>query len=180
MAAAIATICELGYRKASFAQIARRARLSSTGLISYHFGSRDELIGQVVSDVVTSIGSHMTRRLAGVSSAREALRTYIEGNIEFIGEHRQEMKALLEIFLNGGFGYGPGTDRAVVAPVEQILRDGHRTGEFRDFDPKVLATLVQRAVDGLPFLLAAEPDLDVAAYGAEVAIVFDLATRINP
>ncbi len=124
VAAAIATICELGYRKASFAQIARRARLSSTGLISYHFGSRDELIGQVVSDVVTSIGSHMTRRLAGVSSAREALRTYIEGNIEFIGEHRQEMKALLEIFLNGGFGYGPGADRAVVAPVEQILRDG--------------------------------------------------------
>jgi hypothetical protein len=42
-----------------------------------------------------------------------------------------------------------------------------------------MATLVQRAVDGLPFLLAAEPALDVQAYGAEVATVFDLATRAS-
>ncbi|MGN6678760.1 MAG: TetR/AcrR family transcriptional regulator, partial [Streptosporangiaceae bacterium] len=151
--------------------------LSSTGLISYHFGTRDELIEQVVSEIVTSIGSHMMQRLAGVTSATSALRTYIEGNIEFIGAHRQQMKALLEIFLNGGFEYGPESDQAVTAPIEQILRDGQRNGEFRDFDPKVMATLVQRAVDGLPFLLAAEPDLDVQAYGAEVATAFELATR---
>ena len=40
-----------------------------------------------------------------------------------------------------------------------------------------MATLIQRAVDGLPFLLAAEPNLDVQAYGAEVATVFELATK---
>ena len=175
--AAIATIGELGYRNASFAQIAKRAGLSSTGLISYHFGTRDELIEQVVHEIVASIGSHMMQRLAGVTSAAAALRTYIEGNVQFIGANREEMKALLEIFLNGGFDYGPESDQAVTAPIEQILRDGQRSGEFRDFDPKVMATLVQRAVDGLPFLLAAEPDLDVQAYGAEVATVFELATR---
>ncbi|HKR70439.1 MAG TPA: TetR family transcriptional regulator [Streptosporangiaceae bacterium] len=174
--AAIATICELGYRNASFAQIAKRAGLSSTGLISYHFGTRDELIELVVHEIVASIGSHMMQRLAGVTSAAAALRTYIEGNVQFIGANRQQMKALLEIFLNGGFDYGPESDQAVTAPIEQILRDGQRNGEFRDFDPKVMATLVQRAVDGLPFLLAAEPDLDVQAYGAEVATVFELAT----
>jgi AcrR family transcriptional regulator len=175
--AAIATICEVGYSNASFAQIAKRAGLSSTGLISYHFGTRDELIQQVVGEIVSSIGAHMMQRLAGVTSATEALRTYIEGNVEFIGAHPAQMKALLEIFLNGGFDYGPDSDQAVTAPIEQILRDGQRGGEFRDFDPKVMATLVQRAVDGLPFLLAADPDLDVAAYGREVATVFDLATR---
>jgi AcrR family transcriptional regulator len=175
--AAIATICDLGYRNASFAQIAKRAGLSSTGLISYHFGTRDELIEQVVNEIVAAIGSHMTERLAGVTSAAAALRTYIEGNVEFIGAHREQMKALLEIFLNGGFEYGPESDRAVTAPIEQILRDGQSSGEFRDFDPKIMATLVQRAVDGLPFLLAAEPGLDVEAYGAEVATAFDLATR---
>jgi len=178
--AAIATICELGYRYASFAQIAQRAGLSSTGLISYHFGTRDELIEQVVREIVTTIGSYMVQRLAGVTSATAALRTYIEGNVEFIGAHREQMKALLEIFLNGGFDYGPESDQAVTAPIEQILRDGQRGGEFRDFDPKVMATLVQRAVDGLPFLLAADPGLDVQGYGREVAMVFDLATRRTP
>jgi AcrR family transcriptional regulator len=177
--AAIETIADIGYRSASFAQIARRAGLSSTGLISYHFRSRDELIQQVVSQVVTAIGSHMTRRLANVGSPAVALRTYIEGNVEFIGGHQRQMKALLEIFLNGAFEYGPETEQAVISPIEQILRSGQDAGEFRSFDPKVMATLVQRAVDGLPFLLAAEPDTDVVAYGAEVALAFHLATKVN-
>lgn len=177
--AGIATIADVGYRNASYARIAKRAGLSSTGLISYHFRSRDELIQQIVDQVVTAIGSHMAQRLADVSSPAMALRTYIEGNVEFIGTNRQQMKALLEIFLNGAFDYGPETDQAVISPIEQILRAGQDAGEFRSFDPKVMATLVQRAVDGLPFLLAAEPDLDVEAYGSEVALTFDLATRVN-
>ena len=35
--AAIETIAEAGFRHATFARIAERAGLSSTGLISYHF-----------------------------------------------------------------------------------------------------------------------------------------------
>jgi AcrR family transcriptional regulator len=177
--AAIATIADVGFRNASYAQIAKRAGLSSTGLISYHFRSRGELIQQVVEHVVTAIGSHMADRLAAVSSPAVALRTYIEGNVEFIATHRQQMKALLEIFLNGAFDYGPDADQAVISPIEHILRQGQETGEFRTFDPKVMATLVQRAVDGLPFLLAAEPDLDVEAFGAEVALTFQLATKVR-
>ena len=87
------------------------------------------------------------------------------------------MTALLEIFLNGGFRYDASDEQAVLSPVEEILRAGQRTGEFRAFDPTVMATLIQRAVDGLPFLLAAKPDLDVAAYAAEVVTTFELATR---
>jgi hypothetical protein len=44
-------------------------------------------------------------------------------------------------------------------------------------DTHVVAIAVQRAVEGLPFLLRTEPDLDVAAYGRELVTVFDLATR---
>jgi AcrR family transcriptional regulator len=44
--AAIATIADLGYRSAPFAQIAKRAGLSSTGLICYHFDNHDDLIQQ--------------------------------------------------------------------------------------------------------------------------------------
>jgi hypothetical protein len=82
----------------------------------------------------------------------------------------------MEIFLGGGFHYDSGTDQAVISPVEGILRWGQEGGEFRAFDPKVMATLIQRAIDGLPFALAADPGLDVPAYGAEVATVFRLAT----
>jgi hypothetical protein len=50
--------------------------------------------------------------------------------------------------------------------LEGILRAGQEQGEFRDFDVTVMATLIQRAVDGLPFLLAVRPDQDIAATGA--------------
>jgi AcrR family transcriptional regulator len=177
--AAIATIAEVGYHSASFARIAGRAGLSSTGLISYHFSGRDELIEEVVAKVIGDIGTFMAGRMAGLAGPAAALRAYIEGNIEFIGAHRADMKALLEIFLNGGFRYDATTEQAVVSPLEGILREGQRSGVFRGFDAKVMATLIQRAVDGLPFLLATEPGLDVESYAAEVVTTFDLATRAD-
>jgi AcrR family transcriptional regulator len=177
VSAAISTIAEVGYWNASFAQIAKRAGLSSTGLISYHFSGKDELIREVVRAVLADMGEFMAQRLRAPGSAAEALRAYIEGNVEFIGTHREEMKALSGIFLGGGFGYDAGSEAAAVSPLESILRAGQESGEFRGFDPTVMATLVQRAVDGLPFLLDMRPGLDVAAYGREVVTVFDLATR---
>ncbi|MGI8826435.1 MAG: TetR family transcriptional regulator [Chloroflexota bacterium] len=179
MQAAIAAIAEVGYRNASFAQIAQRADLSSTGLISYHFAGRDELLEQVVTEIMGAIGAFMANRLAGTVGATGALRAYIEGNVEFIGAHRAEMKALLEIFINGGFHYDATADQAVVSTIEGILSTGQGSGEFRAFDTRVMATLIQRAVDGLPFLLAADPGIDLESYAAEVVTVFDLATRAD-
>ncbi len=178
--AAIATIAAAGYRNASFAQIARRAGLSSTGLISYHFAGRDELMGQVVAKVVGDMGTFMAGRMAGLSTPAALLRGYIEGTTEFIGAHRDDMKALLEIFLNGGFRYDAAAEQTVVSPIGDILRAGQRSGEFRAFDVTVMATLIQRAVDGLPFLLDAQPGVDVASYAAEVVTTFELATRAGP
>jgi AcrR family transcriptional regulator len=175
--AAIATIAELGYHRTSFAQIARRAGLSSTGLISYHFAGRDDLINEVVGRVLTAIGGHIGARLATAERPSDELRTYIHATVGFIAGHRQEMKALLDIFLAGGFHYDAGAENAVVSPVADILRRGQEAGEFRPFDAKIMATLVQRAVDGLPFLLAADPDLDTDAFADEVATAFDRATR---
>lgn len=182
VAAAIGTIAEVGYRNASFAQIAKRAGLSSTGLISYHFAGKDELIGEVVKTVVSDMGRFMREHMqaaAGTAggSAAAALRAYIDGSIEFIAGHREQMKALTDIFIGGGFSYDAGDEATVVSPLEEILRSGQAAGEFRDFDPTVMATLIQREIDGLPFLLDMRPDLDAAAYGREVGTVFDLATR---
>ncbi len=179
-AAAIATIAEAGYRDASFARIARRAGLSSTGLISYHFAGRDELIAEVAAKVIGDISAFMSARLDGVDDPAAALRAYIEGTIEFIGTHRAEMKALLEIFLNGGLPYDAAAGQAAVSPIAGILRAGQQAGQFRAFDPRIMATVIQQAVDGLPFLLAADLDLDLDAYAAEVVTTFGLATRAQP
>ena len=151
--------------------------MSSTGLISYHFAGKDELIEEVVRAVYDAISAFMTERMRAASDAPQALRTYIEANVEFIGAHRTQMKALMEIFMNGALAYGTATEQAVVSPIEDILRQGQRSGAFRAFDARVMATVIQRAVDGLPFLMASVPTLDVDAYATEVAMLFELATR---
>src|SRR5665213_1252756 len=135
--AAIETIAEVGYTHASFVRIAKRAGLSSTGLISYHFADKDELIQQIVLTIFEEIGRFMGLRMGRQASAAAALRTYIQANAEFIGTHRTQMKAFLDIFMNGGFHYDETTELTVVSPIEEILRRGQADGEFRAFDTRV-------------------------------------------
>lgn len=180
VAAAIETIADLGYRQASFAQIARRAGLSSTGLISYHFAGKSDLMAQVAQQTFEAIGQHMADRMRTATTAADALETYIRASVEFVAGHRSQMKALLDIFMNGAVRYEPGTELVVLSPVEEILRSGQAAGEFRAFDQRVMATVIQRAIDGLPFLLETYPDIDLGAYAAELATTFSLATRHTP
>jgi AcrR family transcriptional regulator len=181
IAATIETIADLGYGQTSFTRIAERAGLSSTRLISYHFAGKQELIEQIITEVYGQIGRFMAERLAGVTTATGALRGYIEGTVDFIATHRTQMKALLGIFLAGALPYEPtGTELVTLAPVERILRDGQRAGEFRPFDTRVLAASIQRSLDGIPMLLESHPDLDLAVCAGELATLYDLATRATP
>jgi AcrR family transcriptional regulator len=192
VAATIDVIAEEGYRAATFARIAGRAGLSSTRLISYHFADKDELMAAVVGHVVDAIGRYVGDRVVAVPTAAEALATYISATVGFVDTHRAQMTALLEIVLAGALTSDAG-DQAVAdggpaeprdlgsaRHVEAILRRGVGAGEFREMDTHVVAIAVQRAVEGLPFLLRTEPDLDVEAYGRELVTVFDLATRRMP
>jgi AcrR family transcriptional regulator len=180
--AAIATIAELGYGQASFARIADRAGLSSTRLISYHFAGKSELMERIVAETYTAMGQFMGPRMEATSSAASLLEAYIVSIVEFMAVHPTKMKALLEIFLNfrtddGGRSYDENTEQTNVSRLEDILRSGQASGEFRQFDTYVMAVTIQRSIDGLPFLLAAKPDLDLRAYAQELVALFDLATR---
>ncbi|OOC08416.1 TetR/AcrR family transcriptional regulator [Amycolatopsis azurea] len=177
VAAAIETIASLGYAKASFAQIAKEAKLSSTGLISYHFANKEELVRTVLEDVFREIGAFMAERMSEPSSAGAALRTYLEANLEFAAAQPTRMRALLNIFLGGALDFDAASERAALEPVERILRWGQESGEFREFDVRVMATTVRRSVEGPVFLLAGEPTMDLTAYAEELVTLFDLATR---
>ena len=175
--ATIGVIAEQGYDRASFARIAERARISSTRLISYHFAGKADLMAAVAADVITAIGNWTGREMRSHVSAAAQLRAYIEATVQFIADNRAPMKALTEILLAGALNYSAADDAGAGAPLEQLLRRGQEAGEFRPFDPLVMAAAVQRCVDGLPFLLEREPELDCAAYARELAMLFELGTR---
>jgi AcrR family transcriptional regulator len=179
--AAIETIATLGYAQASLAQIAKRARISK-GLISYHFSGKDELIEQVVEHVYTTGTKFMVPRMLATGSARELLRTYIEVNVEFIGAHRQEMQALVEIFANvrtaeGKPRFDQGAEEPIIAATEAIFVRGQEEGDFRPFATRVMAITLRRAIDAVTTQTATNPAFDTESYGRELADLFDHATR---
>ncbi|MQA12195.1 MAG: TetR family transcriptional regulator [Pseudonocardiaceae bacterium] len=178
VAAAIETIAELGYAKASFAQIARRAGLSSPGLISYHFANKDDLIGQVVAEIYATGGAVVRPHSDGATSAWQALRGYLEGSIAFYDTHRTHMRALVHILQ----GHPEALDRWVGASntaeldgVEEVLVRGQRAGEFREFEPRTVALIIRQMLSGALQHLLTQPDVDLDGYTRELVAMCEHA-----
>jgi AcrR family transcriptional regulator len=179
--AAIDTIAERGYNNASFARIAARAGISSTRLISYHFDDKADLVRAVVGSVLAEAADYMGKRMAAAESRSEALTAYIESNLEFVAEHPTAIRAVIEISANARAEDGtsllhtadaPEADDAV-SRLATLFREGQAAGEFRAFDPVVVAVTLRAAIDAA----ASQPDLDPHAYAAELVALFTRATR---
>ncbi len=184
--AAIDTIAEVGFAKASLARIAERIGISK-GVISYHFAGKDDLIRQVVIEIVEASRSYIIPRVFAESAGPARLRAYIESNLAFMREHRNSMIAILDIARNGGVMADgrrrvDGRDAGVaVRLLEEELARLQSQGELRrDFDPGVMAVAIRAAIDSVPHRLVGDPDLDIDHYSKELATIFDLATRIGP
>jgi AcrR family transcriptional regulator len=182
VAAAIETIAELGYGQASLARIADRAG-TSKGVIIYHFGSKDDLIRELVAELSAKGRAYMNPRLEAEPTGAGMLRTYIEANMSFIRENRSHVTAVVEVALNarsadGGSLYDFSIREAGAEALRQILVYFQGTGEFRaGFDPAVMAMAIRATLDAVPARLARDPDLDLDRYGRELADLFHIATR---
>jgi TetR/AcrR family fatty acid metabolism transcriptional regulator len=181
---AIEAIADLGFAQASLAQIAKRAGIS-TGVISYYFAGKDDLIREVSAHVFTTGEAFIWPRVQAETTAPGALKAFIKGSIDFVAGHPKYSLAFMNIFRAGrGESDGPRYDPAIQQPRRtgfyEILEWGQRDGAFRPFSLKVMVESIIEAVDAVPPLLVAEPDLDLRAYAEELAELFDRATRADP
>jgi AcrR family transcriptional regulator len=182
VAAAIDTIAELGYGQASLARIAEAAG-TSKGVILYHFGGKDELIRELVTELVARGAAYRSPRVEAEPTGPGKLRAYIESNLAFMRENRRHMVALLEIALNaraadGSRLYDFSIQDAGVAALQQLLAHFQGTGEFRaGFDPYVMAMAIRSAINAMPAQLARDPALDIGHHARELADLFHIATR---
>jgi AcrR family transcriptional regulator len=176
--AAIETIGELGYHATSFAHIAKRAGLSSTGMISYHFRGKDDLMQAVMLAVTGAASAYMAPRVeAAAGDHRAMLHAYIESNLDFVRDHPAEVKALLAL-MRASLTVGGGGDwlGATINLIAEHFAEGQRAGIFGEFDPLAMAITLRQAIDGIHWLLAVHPDSDIAAFARELVTTFDRAT----
>ncbi|KID31376.1 TetR/AcrR family transcriptional regulator [Prauserella rugosa] len=182
--ATVETVAELGYRRTSFARIVERAGLSSTRMVSYHFANKSELMAATLGAIIDKRDAFVTARLESETAEqdlRKLLLGHLRAELAFLAGHPRESTALVEI---GAHAESDGVSAQVVQAVqvgrfERQLGQGIRAGVFRELDPRVTALAMRQAVDGVTLRLRHEPDLDVEAYGRELAELFDRAIRAD-
>ncbi|MCZ1006307.1 TetR/AcrR family transcriptional regulator [Streptomyces lydicus] len=182
--AAVETIAERGFAKASLAQIAERAGISK-GVISYHFTGKDELIELVVEQIYERLAAFMAPRLQEQEEREEAggwLRVYIQSIAEYMADHRAQLTALGEIFSNfrqrdGSPRHGVVISEPIYATLEQAFRKGQERGDFRPLDARIMAVSLQAGIDAMFAYWNAYPEHDLVAHAGSLADLFEQATR---
>lgn len=178
----IETVSSLGYSRATLAEIAKKAGISK-GVIIYYFRNKEELFHQVITEVYKVAAQAVGAKLFAQQTARQMLNAYITSSIEYMKDHRAEMVALVEISSNsyvttdGKRRFDEAWEEPILSALEALLRKGQQEGDFRDFNPRVMAIAIRRAIDAVAPLYAANPDLDVSLYAREIASLFEHATR---
>ncbi|WP_434587478.1 TetR/AcrR family transcriptional regulator [Streptomyces sp. A5-4] len=177
--AAVVVLARDGLSNASLSRIAAEAGLSSTGLITYHFDSKDELFRSLCDDLLAVCGQRIREAVRPAPDAPAALDAYIDAVVRFQDEHRDGVRALWR--LASGWK-APGESRAfdsslLGGTVEEILDRGRASGDFRPLHTAWVAQSIQRAVEGFHELSCAEPDIDTGAFILELQTMYRLATR---
>jgi AcrR family transcriptional regulator len=176
---AIDAVAELGFGQASLAQIAKRAGIS-TGVISYHFAGKDELLRAVVAHVGETAIAFIRPRVDVTADPRTALRSLVVACVQHICEYPKNCVAIWNIVLAGrGDLYQTTGVSTREAAFIRVLERGQREGAFRPFDVPTMARFIGNALDGFLGRLAVDKNFDVAAAGRELEEIVDRATRCD-
>lgn len=180
MASAIEVIAEVGYAKASFSRIAKHAGLSSTGMISYHFAGKDDLLAACVAEIERVTGAFMEPRIDAAEGHVAQVRAYVESNVALVGVHPAAIRALIDLVKNAGSHSAGVSGR--LALFEQHFRAGQEAGVFRRFDPGTVALALIAGLDAVVATAAAAPPepTELARLGRELADLYVRAVAPDP
>jgi AcrR family transcriptional regulator len=181
----IDAIDDVGYQKASLAEIARRAGITK-GAIFYHFANRDELIEAVLAHVLTAGADLIMSRIRAAETPRGELRAYVGAFVESLHVNPRAIQVMYAIgdHLTDEQGrprllHDPALQEAALAPFADILRRGQEAGEFGEFDVRSMAMMIRSTLEAMPRYLVAYPDLDIDAYGRDLVTFFERSLQAD-
>jgi TetR/AcrR family fatty acid metabolism transcriptional regulator len=151
IAATIEVLAEHGSANASFTRIAEQAGLSSPGLISYHFKTKEELWRQTVATISSERMSNIAAATEPARTATDALRLTLQADLAYMGSKPKLFAAIVEAFYTlraptGQIEQLGVEQQALLTHVVEILKQGQRTGEFGEFDAENLGLIIHGAL----------------------------------
>jgi TetR/AcrR family transcriptional repressor of bet genes len=185
MEAAIKTLDEIGYVKASLAQIASRAGIS-TALISYHFTDKNDLMNHLLTKLIERSTAYILEKVNQESTPLERLNTFIVASLAYQGTHPAHNAALLEIIFNARmpdntpyYKLGDDEDEPILQELKQILLDGQQQRFFGAFDVNVMSSLIQGAIGEYMPISAVTRKVDLETYSSQLVKIVNQAVKVN-
>lgn len=148
--AAITTVNEVGYHRASLSAIAERAGVAKSAIV-YYFSSKESLLLSVVDDVFTRLDEAITPVVLAKTDPAEQLRTYARAYLAYVDTHRAEVAAGIEIVVShrtedGTPLYLTGTTEDTKL-LREILTAGMSAGVFRRMSLEFAVNIVEALLD---------------------------------
>lgn len=179
--AAIKTLDEIGYVKASLAQIAKRAGIS-TALISYHFADKNDLMNHLLIKLLERSSSYILERVSQQTTAKEKLEAFITASLAYQATHHAHNTALIEIIFNARtpdnipyYKLGDENEDPLMNELQQILRDGQEKGEFGAFNVEVMANTIQGAINEYMLTNTITKKVNLETYSSELVNIINKA-----
>jgi len=170
--AAIEVLKEIGYVSTSLAKIAKKANIS-TGLISYHFSGKEDLMNNTLMYLVEQEWEFINEWVIQKQTATEKLKSFIEASLAYQITNKTNNIALIEIVFNARtpdhtpyYLLEDEEEDLKTNLLEKILRQGQQSEEFGDFRPQVMSTIIQGAVS--ESMLTFQNKLSVKEYNEEL------------
>lgn len=184
IAATITTLDDIGYVKASLAQIAKRATIS-TALISYHFADRQDLIDQSLQALLEQSATFILTKTYAADDPATQLANFIEASIAYQATHPKENAALLEIIFNARtaedvpyYKISDDGEDPLLKALCKILEDGKEQGTFTVDSVPVMAKVIQGAI-GEYMLIGGPISVEAEEYSQEVIKIMWTAMKVE-
>ncbi|MFD1409579.1 TetR/AcrR family transcriptional regulator [Kroppenstedtia eburnea] len=182
--AAIKTLDEIGYVKASLAQIAKRAGIS-TALISYHFADKNDLMNHLLLNLLEGSTSYILERVNQESTPHKKLNAFITASLAYQDTHPARNTALIEIIFNArtpdNIPYyklnDDGDGDPITDELRSILRNGQKNGDFGKFNVDVMTHVIQGAIGEYMFNTDITKKVDLETYSRELVNIVNQALK---
>lgn len=152
--ACIDALNEYGYTNVSLTKVAQKAKVS-TGLISYHFSGKMDLVNQTLLYLLNKKLDFISGKVVQEQTSISQLKAYIEASLAYQVANYKNNIALIEIVFNAkdeeGVPYYRADDEEedqLNALLKDILLEGQKRKEFSDeFDVEMMCVLIQGAIE---------------------------------
>ncbi|WP_203289270.1 TetR family transcriptional regulator [Metabacillus sp. cB07] len=165
MKAAIAVLAEIGYKSTSLSVIADKAEVS-TGLISYHFSGKADLMNNTLLYLIEQQRDYIMEKVNKETTYTDKLIAFVQASVEYQDINRNmNTTALLEIVFNERTEDNVPYYKAEVSKedelnvcLKEILLNGQQAKEFGEFDHAVVITIIRGGLAGTMSVPASDPD----------------------